>query len=649
MTAVRLAEAGVPVDIFDVVAFERSPAVSSRAGVSAAVGDGDSSERHAKDVVAAGDGLGRQAAIAAMTDAMPSMLELLVRMGVPFDRTAEGHVALRGATGATAPRAACAGTTTGQELVHALERRLRRLANAAPSGGRAIELAGDGLVRRFERWDFLGLVLDDAGRSIGLVAQDLVSMAIRAFPYDAVALATGGAAAIFGTTSVPSLSDGAAAAAVYERGAAIANAEMVDFEPATFAAGGTRHAVADFVLAEGARLWLPKDAADARMPSDVSERERDYLVETAYPDAEGAVTRDRIAQRIFEVCVVGGRGIHTKSGDVLRGVYLDTTRMKRTGGPLGPALETAARLQKLDLQKNPLVVFPAASATLGGLWIDFELDASGRVVTGSPRNHATNIPGLYAVGEVACAIGGAGAIAGDEHAAALFGATLAAEAIGAYRSAITKGANELPKSIFDKAESHEAARWEALLAREGGENPYVLRRELGAAMDASCAFARDDAELDGLGSRLSDLAERAARASSPDRAGRLNQGAPFVRHLEGMIRFARVVTASARHRAESRGVHQKPALAARDDERWQRMTIALHREDGPAFVRELEYESLGRNVKVTDVVDTTLLGSKARPARVAEVPEPKTAGARAAVKASAPAAKPKKGAKEAEE
>jgi len=603
MTAVRLAEAGVAVDLYSVVALERSSGVLAADGLAAAIHDGDSPAVHADDMVRVGAGLVAPAIARALAESAPTTLDLLARMGVPFNRTAEGRLAARGASGATHPRSATAGVTTGRQLVSALMRRLRRLAQDAARDGRGVEAPGEPLVRRFERWDFLGLVLDDSGRSIGLVAQDLVSMAIQAVPYDAVAIATGGAGAVFGRTTASRISDGCAAAIVHLQGAAMANMEMLGFDAATFGAGGTRHAIADFVLAEGGRFWLPKDASDARPPSEIGERERDYLVEGSEAEAAKRAAPHEIARALYVACVRDGRGVRESGGEPTRAVYLDMTRLRRGGGDLGPALEAAQRWTGVDATKKPLAVFPAVQTTLGGLWVDLESNAAGSITADSPRNHATTIPGLYAVGEVEHRYAGAGRISGDGHTAELFGATLTAAAIVSYRSAITKSAKDLPKSIFEKARAREVARYEALLERDGEESPYALQRELGAAMDAACTFLRDDGELDGLVGKLGDLSERASKAKSADTATRVNQGAPMLRHVEASLVFANVVAKSARHRDESRGAHDKPAFAAQDDAAWRRSTLAVHDADGVKFVRELTYESLGKTVRVDDSID----------------------------------------------
>src|SRR5437016_1397590 len=182
MTAVRAAEMGMGVDLFSVVPVKRSHSVCAQGGINGAVntkGEGDSPEIHFDDSIYGGDFLADQAPVKAMCYAAPAIINLLDRMGVMFNRTPEGLLDFRRFGGTKHHRTAYAGATTGQQLLYALDEQVRRY-----------EVAG--LVRKYEYWEFLGLVRDADGNCRGIVALDWESMKIDAFSAGAVMMATGG-------------------------------------------------------------------------------------------------------------------------------------------------------------------------------------------------------------------------------------------------------------------------------------------------------------------------------------------------------------------------------------------------------------------------------------------------------------------------
>src|SRR5512135_3596642 len=182
MGTIRIAEMGVPVDIFSFVPVKRSHSVCAQGGINAAVnwkGEGDTTWEHFDDSIYGGDFLANQPPVKAMCEHGPAIVFLLDRMGVMFNRTAEGFLDLRRFGGTKHHRTAFAGATTGQQLLYALDEQVRRHEAA-------------GLVRKFEYWEFLSAVLDEAGQCRGIAAMDQRAMEVHAFPAGAVILATGG-------------------------------------------------------------------------------------------------------------------------------------------------------------------------------------------------------------------------------------------------------------------------------------------------------------------------------------------------------------------------------------------------------------------------------------------------------------------------
>jgi len=191
MATIKISEAGVPVDLFSVVPVKRSHSVCAQGGINGAVntkGEGDSTWQHFDDTIYGGDFLANQELPKQMCEAAPSIIYMLDRMGVMFNRTPEGLIDFRRFGGTLHHRTAFAGATTGQQLLYALDEQVRRQ-----------EVAG--LVNKFEGWEFLSAILDDDGTCRGIVAINLDTLETRAFKADAVIICTGGPGLIFGKST----------------------------------------------------------------------------------------------------------------------------------------------------------------------------------------------------------------------------------------------------------------------------------------------------------------------------------------------------------------------------------------------------------------------------------------------------------------
>ena len=173
---IKIAEMGGHVDLFSIVPVKRSHSVCAQGGINAAKnlkGEGDSCWQHFDDTVYGGDFLANQPPVKAMCEAAPGIIDLLDRMGVPFNRTPEGLLDFRRFGGTLFNRTAFAGATTGQQLLYALDEQVRRYES-------------EGRVRKFEHWEFLSAVLDSNRICRGICAMDLRSMEVRTFPSDAI-------------------------------------------------------------------------------------------------------------------------------------------------------------------------------------------------------------------------------------------------------------------------------------------------------------------------------------------------------------------------------------------------------------------------------------------------------------------------------
>ncbi|HLK40682.1 MAG TPA: succinate dehydrogenase flavoprotein subunit [Polyangiaceae bacterium] len=625
MTVIKLCEAGVPVDLFSLVPVKRSHSVCAQGGINASVntkGEGDSPQVHLEETVYGGDFLANQPPVKAMCDAAPSIVYMLDRMGVPFNRTAEGLLDFRRFGGTLFHRTAFAGATTGQQLLYALDEQVRRWETEDVEDDKGERVPGERMVRKLEWWDFLGLVLDDDGVCRGIVAQDLKTMEIAAFPGEAVCLATGGCGLVFGRTTNGVINTGTAASAAYQQGACYANGEFIQVHPTAIPGADKLRLISESVRGEGGRIWVPRDAKERRPGREVPESAREYFLEDKYPGYGNLVPRDIASRELFKKCFYDGRGVYSAAtGRNEDEVYLDVTHLPREvlRKKLAGVLEIYEKFVGEDPYVHPMRVFPAVHYSMGGLWVDFERAPGGSLVAGSPRNQATNIPGLYACGEVDYQYHGANRLGANSLLSCIWGGMAAGPAMATYRKNLKRSAWDAPSSLFEKAERREQKRFDAVLSMDGGENPYALHEELAHTMLVDCTIERDNATLDRVLAKVEEISDRWGRVGVTDATrGRMNQGAQYVRHLRNMIVLARVIALGARNRDESRGAHYKPAFPQRDDANWLRTTLALH-EPGEAaapdrvrFVRELDYALLGDRVHATDAVDVSLVRPRTR-------------------------------------
>lgn len=623
MTVIKLCEAKVPVDLLSLVPVKRSHSVCAQGGINASVntkGEGDSPQVHLEETAYGGDFLANQPPIKGMAEAAPGIVFMLDRMGVPFNRTPEGLLDFRRFGGTLYHRTAFAGATTGQQLLYALDEQVRRFEVADVQDEHGVAIPGEKMVRKWEFWDFLSAVLDDSGVCVGCVAQDLKTMAIRYFQADAVVLATGGCGILFGRSTLSTICTGTAASAVYQQGAVYANGEFIQVHPTAIPGADKLRLISESARGEGGRVWVPKDKHDRREPRDIPEKDRDYFLERMYPGYGNLVPRDIASRALFKVCFHEGRGIfNPTTGKNELAVYLDLTHKdeKVLRAKLAGILEIYEKFVGVDPYHNPMKVFPAVHYSMGGLWVDFERDARGSLAVGSPRNHATSIPGLYAVGEVDYQYHGANRLGANSLLSCIYGGMVTGPAVAAYQRNMAKSAFDLPKSIFEKAEKKAREDYERILTQNqddpAAENPFVLHGELGETMLRDCTIERDNKTLEGVLAKLDELDQRVKKVKAPDTSPRMNQSAVFVRHLENMLVLARVIALGAKSRDESRGAHYKPEFPKRNDAEWLRTTLAVHAGRGAVkFVREFDYACAGKPIHVTDAVDTSLVAPRER-------------------------------------
>ncbi|MCF1183861.1 succinate dehydrogenase (quinone) flavoprotein subunit [Marichromatium gracile] len=546
--SLRLAEAGFPVRLFSLFEVKRSHSVCAQGGINAVLdtkGERDSIEQHILDTIKGGEYLANQPPIKSLCEQAPGLIRTFARMGVTFSRTPEGGLDLRLFGGVKHRRTCFAGASTGQQLLYGVDQQVRRLESL-------------GQVEKFEWWEFLSLLIDADGRCRGILAMDLRSLEVRAFPADTVVLASGGFGQLYAPkTTTSTNSTGAAASRVYQQGAWFANGEFFQFHPTAMLGHDKTRLMSEAARGEGGRVWVPRDPGDRRDPRRIPERERFYFLEEFFPAYGNTVARDEASRAIWRVTRELGLGIG--GGDR---VYLDLTHLDRrfVATRLGAILEIYRKFAGSDPLDTPMEIFPAAHYGMGGLWVDFERDADGGMRPGSARNHATNIPGLYACGECDYAYHGANRLGANSLLSASFSGRVAGEAAANYLRGLDPARPALAETVIEAERRRQETINQRLLSADGEENPYTLHQALGALMTERVGVVRDNAGLEQALAELDQLEARLARIGLGEANRWANQTLIFTRQLADMIVLAKAVTASALARDECRGAHHKPAF-----------------------------------------------------------------------------------------
>lgn len=590
--AVKLAEEGVAVDLFSMVPVKRSHSVCAQGGINAcndiARQQGYSEWMHFDETVLGGDFLADQPPCLEMANWAPKIIDLLDRMGVPFNRTPEGQRALRLFGGSLFKRTFYAGATTGQQLLYALDEQTRRW-------------EAEGRVNKYEFWEFLWPILHE-GSCVGIVAQDMRTMQIRAFRGDAVVMATGGNGLLFGKSTMSVICTGGALARCYQAGALYGNPEFMQVHPTAIPGEDKCRLISESARGEGGRVWVPRTPGDKRRPNDIPEAERYYFLEEKYPKYGNLVPRDIATREIFEVCQ---QGMGVGGGNM---VYLDLRdEVKRIGREailhkLEGILEIYEKFVGADPLVEPMKIFPAVHYSMGGLWTTFKKDEkTGGMKAGDPTNLMTNIPGLYAMGEVGFGYHGANRLGANSLLSCIFDGLFGGTCIKNYINDAAKTASaDVPQTAYDAAAKQEQDKQNWLINNKGTENPYLLWQEMGKWMTDNCTVVRHNEKLEDTLARCQEWKARYKNIKLSDTMMWTNQNLSFARALKDMIVQAEAILRGALLRNESRGAHYKPAFPERDDANFLKTTIATYDPKTDAAV--MSYAP----------VDTSLIPPRAR-------------------------------------
>jgi succinate dehydrogenase flavoprotein subunit len=484
--AATLGEAGYNVDCF---CYQDSPrrahSIAAQGGINAAKNyrnDGDSVYRLFYDTVKGGDFRARESNVYRLAELSVQIIDQCVAQGVPFAREYGGLLDNRSFGGVQVSRTFYARGQTGQQLLLGAYQALERQIAA-------------GTVEMHTRHEMLELIVVD-GRARGVVIRDMVTGNIETHIADAVVLATGGYSNVFFLSTNAMGCNVTATWRAHRKGAYFANPCFTQIHPTCIPVSGDYQSKLTLMsesLRNDGRIWVPKSGEDKRDPRKIPEQDRDYYLERLYPSFGNLVPRDIASRAAKNVCDEG-RGV----GPGGLGVYLDfagaIARLGRSTveAKYGNLFQMYGQITGEDPYQTPMRIYPAVHYTMGGLWVDYDLQAS--------------IPGLYVTGEANF----------SDHGANRLGAS-------ALMQGLADGYFVLPNTINDYLadgpfptidRSHQAvieavnavrARINKLLSVNGSRTVDSFHRELGRLIWDFCGMERSEEGLRKALTRIREL------------------------------------------------------------------------------------------------------------------------------------------------
>ncbi len=535
--ATALAEQGYRVSCF---CFQDSPrrahSVAAQGGINAAKNyrnDGDSIQRLFYDTVKGGDFRAREANVYRLAQISADIIDQCVAQGVPFAREYGGYLDNRSFGGVQVARTFYARGQTGQQLLLGAYQSLARQIAA-------------GQVAMHTRAEMLDLILVD-GVARGIVVRNLLTGELKPYLGDAVILATGGYSNVFYLSTNAKGTNVTAVWRAYRRGAYLANPCYTQIHPTCIPPAGehqTKLTLMSESLRNDGRIWVPRAQGDTRAPQDISEAERHYYLEERYPSFGNLVPRD-VASRNAETIVNEGYGV----GPLKNGVYLDfSDALERLGRDViearyGNLFDMYESITGEDPYTRPMRIYPAVHYTMGGLWVDYNLQS--------------NLQGLFVLGEANF----------SDHGANRLGASALMQGLadGYFIVPYTVGHYLASTDVAEVAPDHPAVqecieevegRLQALLSLQGKRTATAFHRELGRIMWSRCGMARDREGLIGAHAQLQDLkADFWQDLYVPGGADTLNQNLELAGRVADLIELGELIALDALHREESCGGH----------------------------------------------------------------------------------------------
>ena len=552
--AASLAEMGYQVDAFSYhPSARRAHSIAAQGGINAAknyCNDGDSVHRLFYDTVKGGDFRSREANVHRLAEVSVDIIDQCVAQGVPFAREYGGLLSNRSFGGAQVSRTFYAKGQTGQQLLLGAYSAMMKEVNS-------------GQINFHDSHEMMDLVKVD-GRARGIITRDLRTGEIKRHAADAVLLCTGGYGNVFYLSTNAMASNVTSTWRAHKKGACFANPCYTQIHPTCIPVHGEYQSKLTLMsesLRNDGRVWVPKTGGDQRTPSEIPENERDYYLERRYPAFGNLVPRD-LASRNAKYQTDDGKGV----GSTGLAVYLDfRDAIDRLGAEAieakyGNLFDMYHNIVGENPYKEPMKIYPAVHYTMGGLWVDYNLQST--------------IPGLHVLGEANFSDHGANRLGASALMQGLAdGYYVIPQTLGNYFGSETLGKVTEEAPEFAEAEAQVRATIDKLMGIQGNKTVDEFHRELGLDVWDKCGMARTKEGLSELLENIPRIREEFwTNVKIPGSANGLNQELEKAGRVADFLEFAELLATDARDREESCGGHFREehqtdeGEAKRDDE-----------------------------------------------------------------------------------
>lgn len=580
--AATLGELGYKVKAFCVhESPRRAHSVAAQGGINAAKNyqnDGDSTYRLFYDTVKGGDFRAREANVYRLAEVSANIIDQMAAQGVPFAREYGGTLANRSFGGAQVSRTFYARGQTGQQLLLGAYSEMMRQVDA-----KNVEL--------YSRREMLDVVVID-GKARGIIVRNLLTGEIESHEADAVVIASGGYSNVFFLSTNAMNCAVTAAWKAHKRGAYFANPCYTQIHPTCIPVHGENQSKLTLMsesLRNDGRVWVPKAAGDKRHPGQIPESERDYFLERIYPSFGNLAPRD-IASRQAKFACDEGRGVNETG----KAVYLDfADSIKRLGEDkiserYGNLFQMYEKITGQNPYKQPMMIYPAPHYTMGGLWVDYNLEST--------------IPGLFVAGEANFSDHGANRLG----ASALMQGLADGYFVLPYTLGNYLGGTKLEKvtathDAFKSAAAGVKNEISKLMNIKGNRTVDSFHKELGNIMWEYCGMGRSEVGLKKALQEIPKLKEEFwNNVRIPGDANYLNVELEKAGRVADFIELGELMCRDALERKESCGGHfreeyQVDGEAKRDDEKFCHVAAWEYTGDNKPAVRhqeELTFENV---------------------------------------------------------
>ena len=575
--AASLGELGYNVKVFCISdSPRRAHSIAAQGGINAAknyTNDNDSVYRLFYDTIKGGDYRAREANVYRLAEVSNNIIDQCVAQGVPFARDYGGLLDNRSFGGAQVSRTFYARGQTGQQL----------LLGAYAALNRAV---AKGSVKSYPRYEMLDLVVID-GQAKGIIARNLQNGQIERFGAHAVVIATGGYGNVFFLSTNAMNSNGSAAWQCYKKGAFFGNPCFAQIHPTCIPVHGTQQSKLTLMsesLRNDGRIWVPKKMEDVEKlrkkqikPSQIAEEDRDYYLERRYPAFGNLVPRDVASRAAKERCDAG-YGVNETG----LAVFLDfKTAIERLGKDVitqryGNLFQMYEKITDTDPYKEPMMIYPAIHYTMGGIWVDYNLQ--------------TTIPGLYAIGEANFSDHGGNRLGASALMQGLAdGYFILPYTIGDYLShKIQEPKTDINHPAFAEAEKAVKEKINKLFAIKGKRSVDDIHKQLGLIMWDYVGMARNEAGLKKALELIKDLKKEFwSNVYVAGENGEFNQELEKALRLADFLEMGELMALDALNRKESCGGHFREEMQTEDGET---------KRDDENFMYVAAWEYKGENV-----------------------------------------------------